>query len=560
MMEVVDYLRVLRRRWILVAAAPVIALGIALAITVPNLQSATAREGQYKAQHLLYRADPATSMIPLGTVATVASSGRVRQDASARLDDRDAERLVAGVTVSAESDLRLVMVEAIDTDPERAERVVDTYAAQILAYFAGRSEPRSNEAATLESQLDRQQRQIDDIDAQLDQIDPASDAASKLRRDRDELLRKSGRTGERLAQAGGGVTFDDIGLQTLQGGVAQPVDESGFQPPTTPGPRLLLATLMGLLLGVALAFVIDKLDTRIRTRRDAEAAFGLPVLAEIPRLRRRGRRSRGVVTTAQPASMAAEAYRGLRLGLQVMSRWVLRASSTPGSVGEMMAQRLDRTDTQPRVFLVTSAGPGEGKTTTVANLAASFAEVDQRVLLLDCDFRSPQLARMLGADRGTGVSDYLRSGPQGPPLVELARPSSIRNVWVVPSGEAVGNPAELLGPDTSLLHDAAQLADIVLVDVGPLLAVNDGATLAPQVDAVVVVARHGQTTVDAARRTSELLARVEAPLAGVALVGVAAAELSSPYHHYGYAKTPSSNGSRNGTASKEHPQRPRVVR
>lgn len=546
-MEFIDYLQVLRRRWLLVVAAPVVALAIAVAITLPSLQSAAARTGEYQAQHLLYRTTPGDTMIPLETVAMVATSGQVKQQVAQRLGGgADAADLIADTSVTADAALRVIAISTIHPDPDIAERVVDSYAAQVLAYFAGnRDASASSEAGALERNLDQQQQQVADIDAQLLDVDAGSARAAMLRAARDDLLRRSGRTAERLAQAGGGVTVDDIGLQTLQAGVAAPADSEGFQPPTTPGPRLLLATMMGLLLGVALAFAVDKLDTRIRTRHDAEEAFRLPVLTEIPRLKRGGRRTRSIVTTTQPTSMAAEAYRVLRLGLQVMSRWVLQTSTTPGSVGDVLARRLERTDVQPRVFLVTSPGPGDGKTTTVANLAASFAEVHQRVLLLDCDFRSPQLTRAVGADSGPGVSDYLRSGDRAAALVDLARPSAIHNVWVVPSGESVGNPAELVGPDTSLLRDAAEVADIVIVDVGPLLAVNDGATLAPQADAVVVVARHGQTTMEAARRTSELLARVEAPLAGVALVGVDAAQLGSHYYYSGNHSA--TNGSHNGT-------------
>jgi len=205
----------------------------------------------------------------------------------------------------------------------------------------------------------------------------------------------------------------------------------------------------------------------------------------------------------------------------------------------------------------------------VANLAASFAEIHKTVLVLDCDFRKPQVARALSVDPGPGLSEYLRMGDHRPALEHLAKPSMIPNVWVVPSGHAIGNPAELLAPDSGLLRDAAELADIVLVDAGPLLMVNEPATLASQVDTVVLVSRVGATTLDAAHRATELLARVQAPVSGVAMVGVTTSELGGRYYgYYGEGRSKGVNGhiatnghsQTNGTKLVSYPRHPEVVR
>lgn len=564
-MEPFDYLRVLRRRWPLVIGAPVVALGVALAITVPSLASTRVAPQPYEATHVLFHPDPTGAAVPLGTVSLLAGKGDIPRAATERLGGDDAPSLVANVNVAADADLRIITVTAVLDDPQRAVQLVDVYAEEILAFF----DREQDDEDTLAQMLDGQQQQLQDLDDQLADGDLSSAAELSLRDQRDDALRRIGQLSERLNQArNGGVPSVD--LRTLQSGVAVPADPEGFAPPTTPGPRLLLATIMGLLLGVALAFAVDKVDTRIRTRKDAETAFGVPVLAEIPRLPRRARRSRALVTAAKPSSAAAEAYRALRLSAQVMSRWLLHTSVEPGSLGQIVARQIDVDVARPggQVVFVTSPGPREGKTTTVANLAASFAEVNKTVLVLDCDFRKPQIARLLSVEPGPGLSEYLRMGDRRPALEDLAKPTMVPNVWVIPSGQAIGNPAELLAPDSGLLRDAAQLADVVLVDAGPLLMVSEPATLASQVDTVILVSRVGATTIDAAHRATELLARVQAPVSGVAMVGVTASELGiRAYGYYGDGGPATTNGRatvdagrRNDVKLTSAPPAPEVVR
>ena len=552
-MDVADHLRVLGRRWPLVVGAPIVALLVALVVTIPSIASAQRMTTPYAATHHLLQQDPTGSDVPLGAIALVAQSGEVpRRVVEALGGGEQMAAVVAGSTVTADTELRLVSITATAEDPALAVRVVDTYAEQILAFL----QRDGADTAPLAATLARQERRLQELDEQIaDQPDAAATAA--LRATRDDVLRRIGRTQARrsIEQANGPL---DVGLRTLQSGMAVPSEPDGFQPPTTPGPRLLLATLMGLLLGSALAFVLDRADTTIRSRQDAEAAFGVPVVAEVPKLSRRATRKRQLVTTTRPGSMAAEAYRQLRLGVQVMPRWLLRRSVEPGSLGELVSSRIDREAAtgRGRVILVSSPGAGEGKTTTVANLAASFAEIGTSVLLLDCDFRAPQLTKMMQAEPDVGIADLVRHGGDVSALAEMAKPSFVPNVWVVPAGKAVGNPGELLRPDTTLISMAATLADVVIIDVGPLLAVNEGATLAPLADAVVLVARAGQTSVDAARRASELVARVEAPVSGSVLVGVSASELGASYYYGGYSAKAATNGYKSGT----FPKQPQVVR
>jgi hypothetical protein len=115
-------------------------------------------------------------------------------------------------------------------------------------------------------------------------------------------------------------------------------------------------------------------------------------------------------------------------------------------------------------------------------------------------------------------------------LGDLVQPTTLPGVMVIPNGTFVDNPGELIVPEQDLVGEAAKLADVVVIDAGPVLSVNDPIALAPHVDSVVIVARAGRTTGDLAARAAQLLARADAPIAGVALIGVPRSASSQPYY------------------------------
>jgi Mrp family chromosome partitioning ATPase len=158
----------------------------------------------------------------------------------------------------------------------------------------------------------------------------------------------------------------------------------------------------------------------------------------------------------------------------------------------------------------------------VANLAACFAETGRSVLVIDSDFRRPALARRLGAGTSRGLGDLLTGDLEDASLVDLAQPATIPGIRVVSAGPAMANPAQLLILERRLLPEAAEAADIVIIDTPDLLATNDAMELVALADSVVVCCRAGHTRAEAVRRASQLLARISAPVLGVALIGVEA--------------------------------------
>jgi capsular exopolysaccharide synthesis family protein len=287
--------------------------------------------------------------------------------------------------------------------------------------------------------------------------------------------------------------------------------------------RILLGTVLGLIAGMALAIGLERFDTRIRTRKAAEAHYSYPVLAEIPEAPRKARGERAVVAAAHPSSPFATAFRLLATGLTGR----LPADGAPESADQLVALQ------PPQTILVTSAAAGEGKTTVTANLAASFAEQGKKTLILSCDFRNPHIHRMFGVPNDRGLAEALKSQHDGRILVDgHVKKTSIKEIRLVPSSTGPDNPGGLLGSDNmqQVLHEARENADVVLLDTPPILTGSEAAFLFPEVDAVLVVARVGTTTVELAERTSELLKRLGTPVIGVALNS--SAGVGAPRHNY----------------------------
>mgnify|MGYP001815928934 CR=1 FL=1 len=256
-----------------------------------------------------------------------------------------------------------------------------------------------------------------------------------------------------------------------------------------------LALVVGLLLGLGAAFLVDYLDTSIRDEGDLQAATGLPNLGTIPRVALPDKAIEGhIVTRDAPQSPAAEAYRALRTAIRFMS--------------------LDR---PIHSVLVTSARPGEGKTTTATNLAVVAARSGQRVLLSDCDMRKPQAHLFFALSNEVGFTSVLLGEVT---LQEAAQfPKGEGKLAVVPSGPLPPDPSDLLSGETThrALDKIRNEVDLIILDSPPVLPVADPTVLAGMVDGVIVVASAGATDRRQLARAIGRLQQVEAPLLGTVL-------------------------------------------
>jgi len=212
-----------------------------------------------------------------------------------------------------------------------------------------------------------------------------------------------------------------------------------------------------------------------------------------------------LITLRDPASPASEAYRTLRTNIQFSSL-----------------------DKPIHTMLVTSTAPDEGKSTTLANLAVTMAQAEQRVLIVDCDLRRPSLHQLFGVANEQGLTSAILDQGEGPLPVQA---TPVPGLSLLPSGPLPPRPADLLGSRRmeALIARMRAEADIVLFDTPPVVAVTDAAVLATRVDGVLLVLQAGRTRRDRAREARQKLEKVKANIVGVVLNN---ARLEAGYGYY----------------------------
>lgn len=294
--------------------------------------------------------------------------------------------------------------------------------------------------------------------------------------------------------------------------------------------KILMGVLAGLLLGIATAFLIENLNTSIRRRDELELTVPVPALGVLPQIapvamrrpfaRRNGHRNKDhkgdLVMLSNPRSAGAEAFRALRTNL-IFSQAIFTLKS----------------------LVVTSSSPAEGKTTTSANLAITFAQQGIRVAVVDCDLRRPQLHKVFGAQQNTGVTRVIL-GEQT--LEEALAPTSVENLFVMCSGPVPPNPTELLGGTRMrlLLEKLESNFDLVILDSPPILLAADAAVLGTIADGVLLVVCAGMTERGAAMEAYQQLVNVGARVVGTVLndrdAHLPRYDRKYGYGYYGYGR------------------------
>jgi polysaccharide biosynthesis transport protein len=296
------------------------------------------------------------------------------------------------------------------------------------------------------------------------------------------------------AVQGGGVAVVDPALVPLWPDSSQPRI------------RYMLSLMAGMIMGVVGAFAIAYLDTSVHRAADARATTGLPLLGMIPRMPPSKQ-------NAVAAAIGKESFSALRTNLRFGA------------------------EEEPRVLSVTSATPGEGKTTVAVNLATTLSEQGPApVLLIDADLRRPMIHHVFGLDRKPGLTDLLRGAATPFEAIRDSTPGS--NLHVLPCGNPVANPAVLLGsPRFGLLLEELR-GDFgyshIVIDTPPVLAVTDGVVMTRVVDGTIVVVRANQTDRAAIQSAMDQLRGVNAPLMGVILnaVDMRSGDGRSYYRYY----------------------------
>jgi capsular exopolysaccharide synthesis family protein len=297
--------------------------------------------------------------------------------------------------------------------------------------------------------------------------------------------------------------------------------------PVTPkkAQAVALALAIGLLLGIGLAFFFEHMDDTVKTPADLEDRIGVAVLGFVPAIDAEhvagnGFSHPGAICVIEPNSSATEAYRNIRTNLFF---------SAPAE--------------ERKVLMVTSSGPGDGKTTTATNLALVIAQSGKRVLLADADFRRPMVHRVFSQKPGTGLSTLLvREGNLKDTIRAVKYDGqTIENLDLLVAGHNPPNPAELLGSKgmQSFLEEARKLYDVIILDTPPVLFVADASIVSTISDGVILVVKAAANSRTLARRAREHLDGVHARILGGILNNVRTASLGyyySDYYYYGYSQ------------------------
>lgn len=490
-------LRQLRRRLGIVLACTLAFPAIAVAVSL-------AQEKQYSASASLLFRDPAFDQKLFGSSFLAPNQDPDREAATnARLvsldevAERTARRVDHGLTgeslqkkirVEQEGQSDVVTIVATDPSPRFAQALANTLARQYVAFRreADRAKIRAAQAP---------------IQRQIAEMPP------------DE---RNGPEGASLRQRASQLRV----LESLQTGNAELVQRATL-PDTPSSPKTLrngfLGLLLGLVTGVALALVRERFDHRLRDPKEIEAIFNRPVVGGVPQSK--GLENRGATSILSPSE--AEAFRLLRANLRYFN-----------------------VDQDVRSVLVTSAAPGDGKSTIAWNLATAAAGTGMRTLLIEADLRHPGLAIALGATGSAGLSSVLagelafEDALQEVPVPDKRNGSASggRSLHILVSGPLPPNPTDLIESDQmrDLLKKAEQEYDFVVVDTPPTSVVSDAIPLVSQVGGVLVVGRLGKTGRGSMMQLRDQLANLDAPVLGV-VVNAIGREGASYGYGYGYS-------------------------
>lgn len=489
-MTLSDYGRVVWRRKWTVLAGVVAALFGALALTQlqdPIYEAEAQMLVTPRSGTAVFQQDATIGVANLdrtiNTEIRVLEGQMVRQRVQ---DDFRLPNLPPAVNGTSIGSTDVVSVTVRSGDPATAQLLADAY---VDAYISTRREQAVSQLVAAQAQL---QLQIDNLQSSID----ALPADSPLRPQRVNQLAGFQQRYDQMSV--------DIALTTGGASMVQAAELPVAPVEPQPMRTAMLAGVLGLLIGLAAAFVLDRLDDSVRGPDDLELLTDLPLLAVVPVSPPPDHRPLAITA---PHEFAVEVYRGLRTSLLFLG--------------------LDR---PLKIIQVTSSLPGEGKTTTAANLAVVLAQAGKQVALIDADLRKPRIHEVFGMPIKPGLTETLLSTDMVTMPLQHFGP-----LHVLAAGTLAPNPSEMLASNRfqRIVAALAERYDHVIIDSAPILPVSDSLALARVVDGVLLVTQSSRTT---KRNVGEALSRLEkvgAPLVGMVLNR--AAESATKGYGYGYS-------------------------
>jgi Mrp family chromosome partitioning ATPase/capsular polysaccharide biosynthesis protein len=506
---------VLRRRWPILIAIPVLAI-VATLVIAPESAKQTPR---YTSTVYVGGEAGKISSIDLVQDALRIKQSNVAEAAAKSMGEEitDPKEFATQLKVKNDTASLTIKISTVDTNRIRAREYPLAFAEAFVA---------ADEARLNEDYVAQRQR----LDAQLAAADKAVQdfiTANIAKLSTDPPDPGALRTETVLEDRAGAIqtrinTLEDNRAETAYSVRAQDpvtrVAPAKLQLPSSKPLRAVLAALLGLLGAVALTALLEKLNPRIDNPKRAEAIVGAPVLAQVPIMK--GKRAKLVDRADLDLFTGpfAESFRAMRSHLDFRSS----------------AEDMER----PPCVMVVSSAPAEGKTTTAAFLGLSYAEVGRDVVVVGADFRRPAIHRLFGVSRTPGLSSrLLGDNPNVTPdevVNTIVKRDDRTGVRVIPSGPGTDRVTGLLGDLSVVTKAGLQSGCTVLIDTAPVMVANDAIDFLPLVDWVVVVVRLGRSTERSLRQTIQNLELNEARVAGCVLMGSLESSDAKRYYYSYY--------------------------
>ena len=518
-LELRDYLRVLRRRKWIIIVTTVVCVGAAFAMTF------TASPSYSASTRILVEGGGGSDEAGLqaqNNEIQIMLSPEIRQRIEEQLGRAPEAPSIGGIEGTS-----VIVVNVSSDDPEHAAETANAYGETYVAVRKERQIKQLEDLkARLQTKIDLANQEIGGIDLSLLSVLPSAPVSGRETDTRvikrTALLSEVDALQDQISDAQ--LNQDEIAADTdtrILAAANVPQEAQNRNPLN----NILAGLAIGLVLGIALAFLREYLDDRVKTKDDLETATGQTVIGLIPTLPDwKNRQAVQLISLVQPRSAAAEAYRTVRTSVEFLS--------LDQPIGSLQ---------------VTSAMAGEGKTTTLANLAITFARVGQRVIVLCCDLRRPRVHEFFGLSNRVGFTSMLLGDAPADDAIQPV--SGDLPIGLVSSGPLAPNPAELLASKraVSVIEELDSQCDLLLIDSPPVLPVTDAQVISGLVDGVLVVSSSSTSNKRDVRRAVELLHQVDAPIIG-AILNNMHSKSEAAYAYYGDnryyldAQAPPSNG------------------
>jgi len=499
-MNAAALLQALRRFWWLVLSFALLGAIIA-AIPEPERKAETSNTTYTAHFSILMSTDDVSGFIstPLvNQIQVFATRGEVPKRAALALGKGEGEGpiLASQLQVVVDSAAASVDISTSQAKPEEAVGIVNAFGDELVKFMAEHQD--DVRTARLDRLLRRQgelEAEIKDLQVQLGRNPDDALVAAKL----DSATRQYSIISEQYDT----VTADNatLTLTPLERGVAieQTTTERGLAAPRSRTSRGILGFIIGLAAGLAVALVLVRIDRRIRSREQAEGIFGSTASVNIPLV---AGSNTGLEVRPENHDLLSDSYRTLRSVVTFSQAGLPRPKD----------------GRKARVTLIISAGPGDGKTSVTANLAAAAAESGKRVVAVNADFRRPtlmgRLAHPAAPPLPLTVDELIEA-----PLRQLLRRTPVPNLVVLDLSSIVASPGSLARTTAQLLPEVAAMCDTVVIDSSPIGLTAEVLDLLPLVDTIVMVIRLNHTMSDAAVHTLELVRSLTTAKVLLAIVG-----------------------------------------